>query len=77
MIETAASLAELESPGSRWDDLDTALAQAVMTVAKGPLKRELTRYSEERMRIGQPLAGRAALWHVYQRFKLDLGVDHM
>ena len=45
-----------------------------MTVAKGLLKRELTLYSEERTRIGQPLAGRAALWHVYQRFKLDRGM---
>ena len=23
--------------------------------------------------MGQPLAGRAALWHLYQRFKLDGG----
>ena len=45
-----------------------------MAVAKGPLKRELTLYSEERTRVGQPLAGRAALWHVYARFKLDRGM---
>ena len=41
-IETAPSLAELEYLDGRWEDLVTALAEAVMTVAKGPLKRELT-----------------------------------
>ena len=50
--ESASSVTELESPGSRWDDLDTVLAEAVMAVAKGPLKRELTFYSEERTRVG-------------------------
>ena len=42
--ESASSVAELESPGSRWDDFDTALAEAFMAVAKGPLKREFTFY---------------------------------
>ena len=72
--ENVPSLAGLESPSSRWDDLDTALAQAIMAVAKGPLKREFTLYAEERMRICQLLAGRAAFWHVYQCFKLDRGM---
>ena len=45
-----------------------------MAVAKGPLKRELTVYCEERTRVGEPFAGRAALCHVYQRFKLDCGM---
>ena len=73
-IETAPSLAELEYLDGRWEDLVAALAEAVMTVAKGPLKRELRLYAEERTRIGQLLAGRAALWHVYQRFKLERGI---
>lgn len=72
--ESASSVTELESPGSRRYDLDTVLADAVMVVAKGTLKRDLTLYSEERTRVGRPLAGRAALWHVYARFKLDRGM---
>ena len=32
-----------------------------MAVAKGPLKRERALYSEERTRVGQLVAGRAAL----------------
>ena len=48
----------------RWDDLDIALSEAVVDVAKDAFKRELFVYGEERTRMGQPLAGRAALWHV-------------
>ena len=38
------SLAELEAPNSRWDDLDTALADAVVNVAKDALGREFLFY---------------------------------
>ena len=68
------NLAELETPSARWDDLDTALADAVVNVAKGALGRELLLYREEKSRLGKALSGRAALWHPYQRFKLDHGM---
>ena len=35
------TFAELKVPCKKWDDLDTALAQAVVEVAKGPLKAKL------------------------------------
>ena len=38
------SLTELEAPSQRWDDLDTALAEAVIGIAKGLLKRALLLY---------------------------------
>ena len=63
----------LEVVSRRWDDLDTALAEAVVAIAMGPLKRELLLYREECTRRGIPFSGRAALWHVYQGFKLDKG----
>ena len=40
-VETK-TLQELEVPQSRWDDLDTALAEAVDKVASGPLRRDFT-----------------------------------
>ena len=44
-----------------------------MEIAKGPLKREMLLYQEERTRRGFPLTGRAALWLIYQRCKLERG----
>ena len=41
------SLAELEVPSKPWDDLDTAIAEAVICVAKRPIARELLLYREE------------------------------
>ena len=70
-VASCANVAELENPGSGRDDLDTALADAVFGIAKGPLKKEICLYGEERTRKGQSLAGRAALLHLYQSFKLD------
>ena len=61
-------LSQLEEPQRRWDDLDTALAEAVDAVAAGPLLRELLLYQRKHSNLGRALAGRAALWHVYQRF---------
>jgi hypothetical protein len=72
-VESCGELTLLEAVKKRWDDLDTALAEAVIDIAKGPLKRELLLYQEQRTRQGHPLTGRAALWHVYQRFILERG----
>ena len=60
-----SSVTELENPSSGWDDLDTALADAVIGIVKGILKREILKYGEERTSKGRPLAGRAALWHFH------------
>ena len=67
------SLAELEAPSKRWDDLDAVLAQAVAAVVTGPLKKDFLLYQQDRPRVGQALSGRAALWHLYQRFEVDHG----
>ena len=67
-------MAELEVPSTCWDDLDTVLLEAAVVIAKGPLARELYIYRDEEPGVGQALSGRAALWHLYQRFELDRGV---
>ena len=54
-------------------DVDTAVGQ-FMTAIKQAWNVPITFYSEERTRVGQLLAGRAAFRHVYQRFKLDRGM---
>ena len=69
-VETL-SLSQLEKPRRRWDDLDTALAEAVYNVATGPLPRDVLQYQQRRPKLGYALSGRAALWYVYQRFKLN------
>ena len=38
-VESCTNVAALEIPSRRWDELDTALAEAVVASAKGPLKR--------------------------------------
>ena len=55
------------------DDLDAELASSVLRISSGPLKRELTLYHEEQVRLGRPLGGRAALWHIFQRFRMERG----
>ena len=54
-------------------DLDTDFAQVVVEVAEGPLKAELLTYRESQSRIGRALSCRAALWHLYRRFRFDYG----
>ena len=61
-----ASLEELEVSDRRWEDLDILLAQAVSAVAVGSLQKELNQHQDTQARQGQPMLGRAALYHVYQ-----------
>ena len=35
-VESCNDVALMEAPGRRWDDLDTALAETIVEVAKGP-----------------------------------------
>lgn len=72
-VEGAKGFEELESYRRRWDDLDSALAAAIVGVARRPLQRELLLYQERRSKAGFALTGRSALWHVYQRFSLERG----
>ena len=51
-VESCTNVAELSTPSQRWDDLDTAPAEAVVNIAKGPLERELF-YREEMTRKGK------------------------
>ena len=72
-VQVATSLSQVEGVSAKWEDLDAELADALLKVSSGPLKRELTLYQEEQQRRGLPLGGRAALWHVFQRFRLERG----
>ena len=38
-VDSCKQVAELEAPGRKWDELDAALAEAVLGVAEGSLKR--------------------------------------
>ena len=68
-----ATLAELEIPDKRWDDLDIMLSQVVVAIINGPLRKEIVLYQAAQALQGRPMQGRAALWHVYQKFKLSAG----
>ena len=73
VVEATASIEHLErlaAKEKRWDDLDIALAEAVLAVASGPLRRELLIYQEEQTRKGNPLSGRCALHLVFFRFTI-------
>ena len=72
-VETAEEIAPLEVCSDKWDDLDTALAEAILKAAHSTLKRQLLVYQEAQTRRGLPLAGRAALWMCFDRFRLDRG----
>ena len=48
------TLAELEISNSRWEDLDVALAQAVVAVVTGPMLTNLFLYQIERSRLVKP-----------------------
>lgn len=72
-VEASENISPLEISSRKWDDLHTALADAVVKVASGPLKRDLLIYREQLTRRGLPLSGRAALWMVLDQFKLERG----
>ena len=70
---TATSAVDLENPSEKWDDLDTALATAILEISRGPVKREILMYQEEQLHKGQPLCGRPALWIFLRRYTIDKG----
>ena len=72
-VETATSVDQLEFCVDKWDDLDTELADAMLSACSGTLKRELLIYQEQQTRGGLPLVGRAALFMCFGRFQLDRG----
>ena len=72
-VARAASLESMEHVANKWDDFDAELAECVLKIASGQLKRELTFYHEEQVRRGQPISGMASLWHVFRRFRLEKG----
>jgi hypothetical protein len=73
--EHANHISELERSGKRWDDLDTALATAMVDIARGPLKRELLMYQEKQSKRGEPLCGRAAVFMMFRRFQIEKGAS--
>ena len=74
-IVFATSPESLAKPNSRWEDLDTALALAVLDIARGPVKREILKYQEVNLRKGEPLGGRSALFILLQRYQIDSGTQ--
>ena len=45
-VADATSLADVEHVGAKWDDLDAELADCILRIAAGPLKRKLVLYHE-------------------------------
>lgn len=60
-LEILVSIGTVEGPRRRWNELDTALAAAIVPIARGALQRELLLYQERQSRRGLRLFGRAAL----------------
>ena len=72
-IETA-ELRHLENPKTEaWDDLDNALAEGVMDAAAGPPKKEIIVHQQRMLQQSNPLYGRVALRHVWQKFQIEWG----
>jgi hypothetical protein len=66
---------ELLKVSSRWEDLDSLLANSVMSIARGPLKRELLQYQEQLLQRGVPMCGRAAMYLMLRRYHIDGGTS--
>jgi hypothetical protein len=74
-IQFASSPESLAKDNSRWEDLDTALAVAVLEIARGPVKRELLLFQELMLRKGEPLCGRSAVFILLRRYHIDSGTQ--
>ena len=72
-VQLASSSEELAPPDSRWEELDQALAHAIMKVARGGVKRELLQQEKVSITHGHPLCGRSALWTVLHRLQVEHG----
>jgi hypothetical protein len=57
----------------RWEPFDTELSQAILRIATGSLRRELSSKQQTALDRGETLPGRLALCILHQRFRLESG----
>eukprot|EP00971_Amphidinium_carterae_P274370 5444975-Amphidinium_carterae.1 len=70
-VEAAdSSLSTFQHSSSSWRSLETKLAAAVCTVARGDLLRRLTLLQESCTGQGRPMTGREALYLLFDAFKV-------
>ena len=72
-IMAASCVQAVEHVSKKWDELDTELANAIMRIAAGSLRREIFLYSESRRQGGSPVSGRAIEYLFLQRYDMDRG----
>ena len=64
-------LADLEVSDKRWDDLDVALAEAILKVVSGSLLKDVLYYQDTLAKDCKLMPGRAALLYVYRQYALS------
>ena len=69
-------VADLEVSDKRWDDLDVALAEAILKVVSNSLLKEILYYQETQAKDCRLMHGRTALWYVYRQYALSTAATH-
>ena len=70
------TVADLEVPDKRWDDLDVVLAAAIVKVVNKSLLRGIMIHQETQAQECKLLQGRAAIWYVYRQYALSAAATH-
>ena len=67
---SGVTIADLGVSGKCWDDLDIALAEAVLKMVSGSLLKDILYYQDTRAKEHKLMPGRAALMYVYRKYAL-------
>ena len=67
---SGVTIADLGVSGKCWDDLDIALAEAVLKMVSGSLLKDILYYQDTRGKEHKLMPGRAALMYVYRKYAL-------
>ena len=70
------NLADLVVSDQRWDELDVALAEAVLYVVNKSLLEEILYYQETQAKDCRLMHGRAAMRYVYRQNSLSAAATH-
>ena len=67
---SGVTIADLGVSGKCWDDLDIALAEAVLKMVSGSLLKDILYYQDTSGKEHKLMPGRAALMYVYRKYAL-------
>ena len=59
----------------KWEPVDTQTVKAILQKVTGRLRCKKVRKHESVHAVGETRAGRADLWSLHQRFKIERGED--